>query len=632
MRLIEVRGRRAAAGVAAVACVAGLLAACTSGGPDPRDTAEALAKGLSRSDVSKVPSTAGGPTSQADLERIVASMDGAQAQVTVDDVSEDDDTATATLKTTWDLQGRPWSYTTTATLSLVDEAWKVEWKPSIVAPDLTVDDRLRVRTTAADRGDILGAGDQPLVTERAVLRIGLDKTKVDAAQVDASARALAAVVDIDAGEYATRAAAAGAQAFVPALVVRADATDAPRQQDVDAIAGAVAIDDTLPLAPTRSFGQPMLGAVGEATAEIVEKSKGAVQAGDTVGLSGLALRYDRQLRGTPGVRVESVSSVEGTQPVELFSGEAVAGKPLRTTIDIGLQGEADAILSDVGPASAIVAVRPSTGEVVALSSGPGGDGADTAAGGRFPPGSTFKLVTALALLRSGLTPSTEVPCTESITVDGRRFTNYSDYPSSAVGDIALRTAIANSCNTAMIAERDKAPQADLAGAAAALGLGPDVDLGYPAFLGSVPDTAEGTERAASMIGQGRIEASPLAMATVAASIAKGERVTPTLLADTPSKPAAAASAPLMSSEAAQLQELFRGVVTDGSGRFLADVPGGPVSAKTGTAEYGDDTPPRTHAWMIATQGDLAVAVFVADGESGSQTAGPLLEEFLRSAS
>jgi cell division protein FtsI/penicillin-binding protein 2 len=57
-----------------------------------------------------------------------------------------------------------------------------------------------------------------------------------------------------------------------------------------------------------------------------------------------------------------------------------------------------------------------------------------------------------------------------------------------------------------------------------------------------------------------------------------------------------------------------------------------VSAKTGTAEYGTDTPPRTHAWMIATQGDLAVAVFVADGESGSQTAGPLLEKFLRSAS
>ncbi len=632
MRLTQRPGRRVAVAAVAVACMAGLLTACSSGRPDPRDTAEALASGLSRSDVSKVPVTAGGRVTQIDLERIVKSMDGAKATVTVDDVSEDDDTATATLTTSWDLQGRPWTYTTTASLSFVDDEWQVVWQPSIVAPDLTVNDRLRVRTTAADRGDILGADDQPLVTERAVKRVGLDKTKVDASQVDASARALATLVDIDPEAYAKRAVAAGAQAFVPALVVRADAGDAPRQQDVDAIAGAVAIDDTLPLAPTRTFGQPMLGSVGEATAEIVQKSKGAVQAGDTVGLSGLALRYDKQLRGTPAVTVESVSAVDGAKPSQLFTTEPVAGKPLRTTIDAGLQASADSILADVDPASAIVAIRPSSGAVVALSSGPGGKGADTAAGGRFPPGSTFKLVTALALLRSGLTPSTKVPCTESITVDGRRFTNYSDYPSSAVGDIALRSAIANSCNTAMIAERDKAPQADLADAAAALGLGPDLDLGYPAFLGSVPTEAEGTERAASMIGQGRIEASPLAMATVAASIAKGERVTPTLLTDSPTKPAAAASAPLTSAEATQLQELFRGVVTDGSGRFLADVPGGPVSAKTGTAEYGDATPPRTHAWMIATQGDLAVAVFVGDGESGSQTAGPLLEAFLRSAS
>jgi cell division protein FtsI/penicillin-binding protein 2 len=375
----------------------------------------------------------------------------------------------------------------------------------------------------------------------------------------------------------------------------------------------------------------MLGVVGEATAEIVQKSKGSIQAGDQVGLSGLALRYDEQLRGSPGVTVEAVPSRDGAEPRELFVGEPQAGKALQTTIDAELQGSADEILAGVEPASAIVAIRPSTGEILALASGAGGEGADTAAASREAPGSTFKLVTALALLRSGMTPSTKVPCTETVTVDGRRFTNYSDYPGSAVGDIALREAIANSCNTAMIAERDKAPQAELAAAAAALGLGPDLDLGYPAFLGSVPTEAEGTERAASMIGQGRIEASPLAMAVVAASIANRSRVTPTLIADSPTKPAADAAMPLTDDEAAQLQELFRGVVTDGSGRFLADVPGVPVSAKTGTAEYGTDTPPRTHAWMIASQGDLAVAVYVADGESGSQTAGPLLEAFLRTA-
>jgi cell division protein FtsI/penicillin-binding protein 2 len=80
--------------------------------------------------------------------------------------------------------------------------------------------------------------------------------------------------------------------------------------------------------------------------------------------------------------------------------------------------------------------------------------------------------------------------------------------------------------------------------------------------------------------------------------------------------------------------LLRAVVTEGSGVVLQSVQPPPVSAKTGTAEYGTaksggELP--THAWMIAAQGDLAVAVFVDTGESGSRTAGPILKAFLQSA-
>ena len=128
----------------------------------------------------------------------------------------------------------------------------------------------------------------------------------------------------------------------------------------------------------------------------------------------------------------------------------------------------------------------------------------------------------------------------TITVDGRRFKNYDDYPSDRLGQITLRTAVANSCNTAMIGQRGKVPQADLAAAAAALGLGVDHDLGYPAFLGSVPtDAGSETEHAASMIGQGRVQASPVAMAAVAASVARGATVTPQLLQDAAGGPRAA---------------------------------------------------------------------------------------------
>jgi cell division protein FtsI/penicillin-binding protein 2 len=122
----------------------------------------------------------------------------------------------------------------------------------------------------------------------------------------------------------------------------------------------------------------------------------------------------------------------------------------------------------------------------------------------------------------------------------------------------------------------------------------------------------------------------MAMATVAASVAQGEAVVPRLLPDAEVSEAAPEE-PLTGQEAAALRDLMRAVVTEGSATFLSTVPGPPVGAKTGTAEFGSGDPLPTHTWMIATQGDLAVAVFVEVGESGSQTAGPILERFLRAA-
>jgi cell division protein FtsI/penicillin-binding protein 2 len=182
----------------------------------------------------------------------------------------------------------------------------------------------------------------------------------------------------------------------------------------------------------------------------------------------------------------------------------------------------------------------------------------------------------------------------------------------------------------MISQREELTGEDLAGAAAALGLGVDHDLGFPAFFGQVPEPASATGQAASLIGQGTVLASPMAMAAVAASVAEGKTVVPRLLPDI-AAPEVQPAAPLTPEEAVALRDMMRAVVTEGTARFLEDVPGDPVGAKTGTAEFGTDTPPDTHAWMIATQGDLAVAVFVEEGQSGSQTAGPILEEFLRAA-
>jgi cell division protein FtsI/penicillin-binding protein 2 len=461
-----------------------------------------------------------------------------------------------------------------------------------------------------------------------VTRFGIDKSAVPPARAVASARELAALLDLDVASYADRVEASGEAAFVEAIVLRREDVPVRVGAGYQRIKGAIAIQDTLPLAPTRTFAAPILGTVGEPTAEMIEEDPERYAVGQQVGLSGLQLRYDEQLVGTPGVVVSRVSS-DGKEK-ELFREEAQPGEPLELTLDARLQETAERLLADVGPASALVAIKPSTGAVLAAANGPGTDGYNMATYGQFAPGSTFKSVSSLALLRAGLTPDSPTPCTPTVTVDGKQFENYDDYPAGGLGDIPFRTALANSCNTAFIAARDRLDRDGLADAAASLGMGVDHDLGFPSYFGQVPPPRSETEAAADMIGQGKVLASPMTMATVIASVQAGETVLPSLArsVDVEQQDVPA----LEAGEAGTLRAMLRGVVTSGSGSLLADVPGPPVIAKTGTAEYvADGGALRLHAWMIAAQGDLAVAVFVQDGQSGSATAGPILEAFLRAS-
>src|SRR5690606_6037752 len=117
------------------------------------------------------------------------------------------------------------------------------------------------------------------------------------AEQAAAARALAELVDVDADRFADRVAASGERAFVEAITLREEDADDVVDR-VDDIPGARALPDSMLLAPTREFARPILGSVGEATAEIIEESDGRVQPGDVVGLAGLQRAFDEQLSGT----------------------------------------------------------------------------------------------------------------------------------------------------------------------------------------------------------------------------------------------------------------------------------------------------------------------------------------------
>ena len=608
--------------------------------------AAALAASFSAKNLSPVPFVGSSSAAVNDqFQPLVAGMGPLKPSVTVASVSRDGSSATASLLVTWTFPGVPerWTYPTEVKLAKESEQWKTSWQPSIVHPQLDGTNRLSQRRLHPERGKLLGEDGDPIVESRPVFRIGIDKSAVSDEKAKTSAIRLARVVKINPKAYAKKVSAAGSSAFVPAIVLRMDAPDLPLGSEIRAIPGALSIKTGQMLAPTRDFARPIIGTVGEATKENVDESGGTVGAGDQVGLSGLQKRYDAQMRGTPGVQVrlaaakptDSSASPSPTpsptaepEPVVLFEVKPAAGQPLTTTLNIGLQRLAERTLADTKPASALVAIRPSTGAIVAAANGKGNRGQSLATLGRAAPGSTFKVVSALALLRADLTPRSTVRCSTTVTVDGRKFSNYSDYPSSQQGRITLQTALAQSCNTAFIGQRSKLDQASLADAASSLGFGIDYDVGFPSFFGSMPNDPTATGRAAAVIGQGKVEASPMAMAAVAASVAAGETVIPHLV---DGQQATSKGKPLTDQEAQQLREMMRAVVTEGSGRVLGNLPGPAVLAKTGTAEYGTSEPLKTHAWMIAVQGDLAVAVFVNDGKSGSSTAGPLLRTFLAKA-
>ncbi|HEU4567148.1 MAG TPA: penicillin-binding transpeptidase domain-containing protein, partial [Marmoricola sp.] len=546
-------------------------------GPDPDDALARVAGSLSSATPARGPWT-DAAAARRSWSEITADLGDLPVTVTAGRVT-DSKHPRGTLHWAWRIGDRSWRYDTTVALTRRGDAWKADWTPSVVQPRLRPGWRLTTTTIRPERGDILGAGGVALVKPRPVIRFGIDKTHVRPAELAASSRRLAHLLGIDPGSFLKRVRAAGPRAFVEGIVFRRQQVPAPVLRGYVDVPGAVGISDHLPLAPTKQFAAAILGTVGPATAEIVKQSKGKVTAGDDVGLSGLQARYDERLRGTKGLEVVAVDP-QGHRRT-LFTAPPVDGKPLRTTLVPRLQQLAEQVLADVRPASALVAIRPSDGHLLAIANGPGAGGYDIATYGRYAPGSTFKMVSSLALLRSGLTPRSTVHCVPRLDVNGKAFTNYSDYPADRLGDIPLLQAVANSCNTAFIGERHRLHGDELPQAAAALGFGVDHDLGFPAYFGQVPAPAGETEAAADLIGQGRVLASPMAMATVMASVVAGRAVLPVLLPDrhagsSPPSPAH----PLTRHEDAAEKEMLRAVVTQGSGALLRGLPGPPALAKT----------------------------------------------------
>jgi cell division protein FtsI/penicillin-binding protein 2 len=611
-----------------VAGVAALLAALIAvggaaawlllrpGEPGAREAAEPFVAAWSRGDDRGAARLTDDPRLAAeDLAANRRGLDGATVRARLLDVTEREDSARARVEVAWQVPGiGRWSYRSAMSLRRADDRWAIAWSPKIVHPSLDEIRRLGTTRDPARRGNVLDRNGVAIVRPRTVYRVGLARDEVR--DVGASVASLAAVVDVDVRPFTRAVRGAGPKQFVEAITLREP--DYRRVEDqLDGVPGALAVRAEAPLAETRSFARALLGTVGPATAEQLERLAGERGPGDEVGQSGLQARYERRLGGTAGRSI--VIRVEGVPAETLLERRGRAGRPLRTTLDAGVQRAAESALGGRAGEAALVAVQPSTGDVLAVANRPVDSAYDRALEGRYPPGSTFKVVTTAALLRDGLSPDEVVDCPQTIAVGGRSFKNFEG---NAQGPVPFAQDFAQSCNTAFVSLTERLPADALGQAARDFGLGESLRLGMPAAEAEVPPGRDLVARAAAMIGQDRILASPLAMAGVPATVAAGRWHAPRLLAGDPRR----AGARLDATERDTLRELMRSVVTEGTGTALASVPGS-VGGKSGTAEYGGGDPPPTHAWFIAYRDDVAIAVLVENGRSGGAVAAPIAARF-----
>ena len=535
-------------------------------------------------------------------------------------------TADAVLRVTWSLSGAtPWSYEAPVSVAETPDGWAVQPAAagSFWHPQLGAGQTLKVTRTPGERGDLLDRDGEPLMPLGKVYPVQLDPSRATAA----TASSLEKVVGEPAGSLVAKLAAAqkaGSKAPIAVITYRQADFDARRAR-LDALKGVIYPAREQPLARTRSFGQPLLGSYGQVSAELIEKGEGRYAAGDFAGVSGLQAQYDSVLGGTPGISIAS----SGKPATPLFEKASTPGEDVQLTVSPSVQEAAEKALAGTGAVpSALVAIDIPTGDVIAAANSPA-FGFDRAITGRYPPGSTFKVASTYALLSKGaVTPSTPVSCPKTYVVDGRTIRNYE---SGSLANPLFADDFANSCNTAFVQLAEKLGDGDLAEGARALGIGAgwEKTVGVNgAFAGSIPENTGATDKAAATIGQGRNLTSPLALAVMAGSVARGSAIAPALVTKPAPEDGARDRKPLDPDVTRQLQSLMGLVVTEGSAEALKGVPGGVVRGKTGTAEHGTKNPPETHAWFVGYQGDVAFAVLVEAGKSGGTVAAPVAKDFL----
>jgi hypothetical protein len=573
-------------GVAALAVAA---VGCTAEPAGPVPAAEAFIDDFAERRIDDASAATDRPdVAKAALDAAWAGLQAESMTATAGSARVNGDTARVEYTYEWHLpRNRVWTYTGELQMGRRNGEWSVRWTSSDIHPDLGDTQTMTLRSTAAPRARVNEHGGSDVLVPGVVHRIAFDSgSSIDPVrEATALVDTLRAFAPALTAQSVVESATASAEAYPVATLVQADyELVAPLLSTLP----GVQMTDEADLVPTDPAFAPDL--VSQVKKTVID-----------------------EVDGKSGWSVVTVNA-NGADTDVLTETPPEPAPSFAITLDRPIQVAAQRAVDARVEQAMMVVIQPSTGAILAIAQNKAADrDGPVATTGLYPPGSTFKIISAGAAIATGLaTPSTVVPCPGRIEIGERSIPNYNEF---ALGTVPMSTAFARSCNTSFAKLASQMAPDALHVAAARLGIGPDYSIvGVPTNSGSVPPAEDTVLRTEDGFGQGKVVVSPFGMALAAATVAHGATPVPHLLGgydttiegDTTIDGEQPAATPAMVDG---LRSMMRLVVTSGTATRIAGE--GEVYGKTGEAEVDGGS----HAWFVGYRGDLAFATLVVRGGS-----------------
>ena len=571
-------------GFLTVAAVVATLNACTPAPNGPEPTAEKFFAALATGDTAAAAELSDRPAeARQALNEAWAGLQATHLDAQILGSKYAEDTGSITYRYTWHLpKDRTWTYDGQLNMVRDEGRWEVRWSATGLHPKLGEHQTFALRADPPPRASVIERGGTEVLVPGYLYHFALD-AKAAGGELMSTARAVVdALRPFDNTLDPQRLAEQASSSKEPLNLITL------RQADHDRVAVAigalpgVVVTPQAELLPTDDTFAPAI---------LTEVKKAVVD----------------ELNGQAGWRVVTVNQ----NGVDVDVLNEVPGAPapsVRISLDRAVQNAAQHAVNTTGKQAMIVAIKPSTGEILGVAQNAGADlEGPIATTGLFPPGSTFKMVTAgAAIERDMATPNTLLPCPGTMDIGHRTMPNYGGFD---LGTVPMSRAFASSCNTTFAELASRMPPRGLTMAAAKYGIGTDYVIeGLPTVTGSVPPTVNLAERTEDGFGQGKVVVSPFGMALAAATVAAGKTPVPQLIEGRQTT-VTGDQTPISQKMLDGLRPMMRLVVTNGTAKDLQG--SGDVRGKTGEAEFAGGS----HSWFAGYRGDMAFAALIVGGGS-----------------